>query len=386
MFFSLIPPGFALYVPAWWGLRFFVVGFGVPGPLTSIFFTVNGCVDHACLDGNVGVGALVVHDEVGRERRAWLMRSHGVLSFVVVAMIVSAAGPLEGQRARQGLLSLEDTRLFYEVIGTGAPIVIVHGGPGLDHSYLQPGMDVLAARNTLIYYDQRGTGRSDAELDSSVVNLDAFVDDIDVLRQVLDYEKITVLTHSFATLIGIEYARRYGDNLTALILMNPSEPGTRFADQTRTRQAAVTTEEDQLEMQELAATEAFSARDAATLSQVYRVTFRSAFRDRSRIDELEMDLSERTAKNGQAVARLLGESLGMTDGAVNWWDRLADISAPTLVLHGRYDIPPVAMAQALSDALPSGSLVVLNSGHFPYIEDAGGLTSAIVSFLGALPR
>lgn len=314
------------------------------------------------------------------------MRQHGVLSFVIVAMIAFAGGPLEGQRARQGLLSLEDARLFYEVIGTGAPIVIVHGGPGLDHSYLRPGLDVLAARNTLIYYDQRGTGRSDAELDGSAVNFDAFVDDIDALRQVLGYEKITVLTHSFATLIGIEYARRYADNLTALILMSPSEPGTRFADETRTRQAAATTEEDQLEMQELTASEAFSARDASTLSQVYRVAFRPSFRDRERVDELELDLSERTAKNGQDVARLLGESLGMTDGAIDWWDRLADISVPTLVLHGRYDIPPVAMAQALSDALPRGSLAVLDSGHFPYIEDAGGLTSAVASFLGALAR
>ena len=76
----------------------------------------------------------------------------------------------------------------------------------------------------------------------------------------------------------------------------------------------------------------------------------------------------------------------MVGGAVDWWDRLADISTPTLVLHGRYDIPPVAMAQALSDALPRGPLVVLDSGHFPYIEDAGGLISAISSFLGALVR
>jgi len=315
------------------------------------------------------------------------MTRRAVCGFLMLALIASAVGePLQGQRARQGLLSLEDTRLFYEVVGTGAPIVIVHGGPGLDHSYLQPGLDVLAGRNTLIYYDQRGTGRSDAELDGSVVNLDAFVEDIDALRQVLGYDRVTVLTHSFATLIGIEYARRYPDNLNALILMSPTEPGTRFADQTRTRHAAATTDEDRTEMQELTTTEAFTARDAATLSQVYRVSFRPTFRDPERIDELELDLSERTAQNGQDVARLLGESMGMVDSTIDWWDRLADISAPTLVVHGRYDIPPVAMAQALSDALPRGELALLNSGHFPYIEDAGGLTSAISGFLGGLGR
>ncbi len=309
-----------------------------------------------------------------------------VLGLAVLTAIVFSGQALEGQRARQGQFSLENARLFYEVIGTGEPIVIVHGGPGLDHSYLQPGLDVLAAQNTLIYYDQRGTGRSEAELDRGVVNFDAFVDDIDALRQVLGHDKITVLTHSFGTLLGIEYARRYADNLTALILMNPTEPGTRFADQTRTRQAAATTEEDTAEMQELTATEAFQARDAATLSQFYRVVFRATLRDRTRVDELELDLSERTAKNGQDVARLLGESLGVANGGLDWWDCLEDIAAPTLVVHGRYDIPPVAMARALSEAIPRGSLAVLDSGHFPYIEDAGGLTSAIAEFLGGLER
>ena len=315
------------------------------------------------------------------------MRRRTVLGIAVVTAIALAGGTLEGQRARQGLLSLDGARLFYEVIGTGEPIVIVHGGPGLDHSYLRPGLDVLATRNTLIYYDQRGTGRSDAELDSSVVNLDAFVDDIDALRLVLGHEKITVLTHSFGVLLGIEYARRYADNLTALILMSPTEPGTRFGEQTRTRQAAAMTEEDNVEMQKLRATEAFQARDAATLSQVYRVAFRGTFRNRSRVEELELDFSERTAQNGQDVARLLGESLGLGGGgSIDWWDRLADVLAPTLVLHGRYDVPPVDMARALSEALPRGSLAVLNSGHFPYVEDTEGLTSAISGFLAALGR
>ena len=310
------------------------------------------------------------------------MRPRFTLGLIVASAVAFAAGPLDAQRVRQGLMSLEDARLFYEVVGTGAPVVVVHGGPGLDHEYLQPGLDVLAARNTLIYYDQRGTGRSEAALDSTAITFDAFVDDIDALRQVLGHEKITVLTHSFGTLLGIEYARRYPDNLTALILMNPTEPGTRFADQTRTRQAASRTAEDDAEMQELTSTEAFEAGDPATLSQVYRVAFRGAFRDPGRVSELEMDLSARTAKNGQDVARLLGESLGPVD----WWDRLAEIETPTLVGHGRFDIPPVDMPQALSDALPRGSLAVLNSGHFPYIEDAAGLTSAVSVFFAGVGR
>ncbi len=286
------------------------------------------------------------------------------------------------QRARQGLLSLEDARLFYEVLGTGAPIIVVHGGPGLDHSYLQPGLDVLATRNTLVYYDQRGTGRSVAKLDAETINLAKFVDDIDALRQALGYEEITVLAHSFGALIGLEYALRYGDHLRALILMNPVEPGTRFGEAIAERQRSRVTPEDTAELEALRATEGFSARDPATLSQVYRVMFRQALRDRSRIDDLDLDLAPSTAQNGQDVAALLAGALGPID----WWDRLAEIETPTLVLHGRFDIPPIDMSLALAEALPVGSFQVLDSGHFPYLEDREGLLAAISGFFAGLGR
>jgi proline iminopeptidase len=302
-----------------------------------------------------------------------------------LAVALSLCGTLaqaQTARARQGLLSLEDARLFYEVVGSGEPIIIVHGGPGLDHRYLRPGLDILAARHQLIYYDQRGTGRSDAALDSSAINLDAFVEDIDALREGLGFERVTVLTHSFGSLFGLEYARRHPEHLRALILMNPVEPGTRFRDETATRQRAARTEEDSTELAELMSSEAFAAHDPATIGEIYRVAFRGTFRDRARVDEVNLDIARRTAENGQEVGRLLGQSLG----SVDWWDRLPEIDVPTLVLAGRYDVPPVAMGRAMAEALPRGTFVRLDSGHFPYVEDPAGLTSAVSAFFAGLGR
>ena len=311
-----------------------------------------------------------------------LSPTHARVLALVLATCSLVSAAASAQRARQGLLSLEDARLFYEVMGTGEPIIVVHGGPGLDHAYLRPGLDALATRNTVIYYDQRGTGRSTAELVETAINLDAFVDDIDALRQALGYERVSVLGHSFGSLIATEYAARYPDNLRSLILMNPVEPGARFRELTEERQRARTTEEDSAEMEELTSSEGFAARDPATLSQVYRVAFRQAFRDRDLIDQLDLDLATSTAKNGQDVAALLGASLGTVD----WWHRLAEIEVPTLVLHGRYDTPPVDMSRELAEAFPAGSFAVLNSGHFPYLEDRSGLLSAISGFFAGLGR
>ena len=86
------------------------------------------------------------------------------------------------------------------------------------------------------------------------------------------------------------------------------------------------------------------------MSEVYRVAFKGAFRDRARIDDLQIELSAMTAQNGQDVGALLGQSLGTID----WWDRLGAIRTPTLGVHGRQDIAPISMGRALSEAFPNG--------------------------------
>lgn len=299
---------------------------------------------------------------------------------ILAAGLAAGAHALEAQSARQGLLSLDDARLFYEVVGSGDPVVVVHGGPGLDHEYLQPGLDALGNQNTLVYYDQRGTGRSATELAESAISFDIFVEDLDRIREALGYERISVLGHSFGALLALEYARRYPDRTRALILMNPVEPGLRFQEETARRQGARRTDEVADEMQTLRQSEGFQARDPATLSRFYRLAFRSVMKDPDRVDELDLDLAGMTARQGQDVARLLGTSMG----AVEWWDRIPTIQVPTLVLHGRYDAPPTDMARELAEAFPLGTFEVLDSGHFPYLEDRQGLLSAVSSFFAGL--
>ena len=293
------------------------------------------------------------------------------------------AGPtgVQGQ-GRQGLLSLQTGRLYYEVVGTGDPVIVVHGGPGLDHNYLRPGLDVLASSRALVYYDQRGTGRSDADLDSASINLDTFVEDIDELRQALGYDQITILGHSFGGLIAMGYALAHPDQVRALVLMDSVEPGSRWAEATQRGSAAARTPADSAELAELTASPGYEARDPGTLSQVYRVAFRGTMRDPARVADLNLTLGRRTAQNGPEVARLLGGSLANVD----WWARLGELQMPALVVQGRYDPIPMAMARALAEALPQGRLAVLETGHFPYVEDPAGLAAAVVGFLAGVRR
>ncbi len=309
-----------------------------------------------------------------RGREGW--RS-AVLGAALVGLLAAGA---RGQDlpTREGLVTLDHARLLYEVVGTGEPIIVVPGVLGLDHNYLRPGLDVLAsAGHSLVYYDQRGTGLSTAQMDSVGINLPAVVDDVDALRQVLGSDSVTVLGHSFGALVALEYALRYPEHVRALILMDPPAIGPEWKAETQQRIQAARTPADSAALDTLMASAGFKARDPAVVSEVERLSLRCEFHDTTQEAQLDLHLSEATARNAPLVDSLLQASAR----GIDFWAQLDSVQAPTLVLQGRYDVVPVAMARALADSLPHGRLAVLDSGHFPYIEDAPGLVSAVSVFL-----
>jgi len=115
-------------------------------------------------------------------------------------------------------IPIRDVSLFVKIMGQGYPLVLMHGGPSLDYTTLLP-LQPLADQYTLIFYDHRCNGRSvGAEVSSMTFeNLTA---DADALRQTLGFEKWAVLGHSFGGNVALEYALRYPQNLSHLVLMN----------------------------------------------------------------------------------------------------------------------------------------------------------------------
>jgi pimeloyl-ACP methyl ester carboxylesterase len=113
---------------------------------------------------------------------------------------------------------IRDASLFVEVVGHGYPLVLMHGGPGADHWSMLPFRN-CADRFTLVFYDHRCNGRSAGPPVSSMTweNLTA---DADALRQRLGFERWAVLGHSFGGHVALEYALRYPDSLSHLVLLD----------------------------------------------------------------------------------------------------------------------------------------------------------------------
>src|SRR5512136_416158 len=115
-------------------------------------------------------------------------------------------------------VQIRDVSLFVKVMGQGYPLVLMHGGPGLDHTSLLA-LQPLADQFTLIFYDHRCNGRSE-EAEVSSMTFENLTADADALRQTLGFEKWAVLGHSFGGNVALEYALRYPQSLSHLVLMN----------------------------------------------------------------------------------------------------------------------------------------------------------------------
>ena len=119
---------------------------------------------------------------------------------------------------RGGRLRVRDVSLFVDIIGYGYPLLLMHGGPSLDHWSLLP-FRQLAGQFTLIFYDHRCNGRSTGAPVSSMTweNLTA---DAEALREELGFERWAVLGHSFGGHVALEYALRYPASLSRLVLLD----------------------------------------------------------------------------------------------------------------------------------------------------------------------
>ena len=279
-----------------------------------------------------------------------------------------------------GYVDVPGARIHYESVGTGDPLVVMHGGPGMDHQYLRPGMDDLARTHRVIYYDQRGGGRTEGQVNDTTVNLDAFMRDVSVLADSLRLGRFTLVGHSFGGVLAMHYAARHPERLRALVLLNTGEPGRRFVIQMNDLVARKRTAEDSVELRALMRSRGMQHRDTASVNALLRLSFRTLFADRAKASQLRLSLDPRTVSNMGPVATYLVGSMGTFD----FWPVAARIATPTLIVQGVDDAMPLQMVRDLQATIPGSELALIErAGHFPYIEQPARTFDAIRQFLRA---
>lgn len=278
-------------------------------------------------------------------------------------------------------MQIRDASLFVQVIGQGYPLLLMHGGPGLDHTSLLP-LKPLADQFTLIFYDHRCNGRSEGA-DVSSMTFENLTADAEALRRTLGFEKWAVLGHSFGGNVALEYALRYPSSLSRLVLMDTG--GDQWWVQHNAPQLLAKRGYSEATVQaargfyngQLTAGEYFPT----VFKFIGAYMYHSSLLYHPSLMALFHQLGLGPPTKYRPEATIFGYSQ-----LLNGWtvmDRLSEIKVPTLVLAGRHDFlfPPEHQA-ILADRIPNAKLEIVEyAGHNPQIERSAEVVELVKRFM-----
>lgn len=281
-----------------------------------------------------------------------------------------------------GYVSVDGGKLFFQRFGCGDPIIVLHGGPGLDQAYLQPQLLELAKDYELIFYDQRGSGKSlEVKVDADYLSMEQLSKDLDDLRKALGLKRFILLGHSWGSLLAMDYAiRRYADGVVShLILLNPvsaNYQGYLLFRQEWMRKAHPV----ENGLKALLCYEDFEKLNDLEIEQLYRTLFSLYFYDVKNLGCLNLKTNRASALSGFQVREIIEV---LVRPHVDLFAGLRALKVPTLIIHGNQDIVPLSTVIEIKEAIPNAWLVCLDQcGHFPYIEKPDVMFASIRGFLG----
>jgi proline iminopeptidase len=264
--------------------------------------------------------------------------------------------------------------LFYQRLGSGQPCLVLHGGFGLDHTYLQPWLDPLADRFQLVFYDQRGNGRSDPAPCASIT-FEQLCADADALRALFGVERIALAGHSLGGFVALEYALRYPARVSHLLLIDTAPSFDYGAEIMANVEARQPTPE---------VLEAVSAPPPATDAEFARLwhAVLPLYFHRYTADP---------AASAFARTHFRAAAAACNDGLFAGYDvssRLAEIQAPAWVVAGEDDfVCPPSQARRLHAGLAHAHLTILPAcGHFPFLERPNDFAAALRAWLAQVDR
>ncbi len=282
---------------------------------------------------------------------------------------------------------LRDTTLFFDVEGAGLvpdgptmrerPVaMVVHGGPGGDHSGFKPGMSPLADTMQLVYFDHRGQGRSAAG-DPARYTLDENVADMEALRQHLGLGSVVSIGTSYGGMVAMAHAARHPGAVAKLILIVTASHGGFMP-----RAEAFIREHGTADQQRVCERLwAGTFDDAGQMAEYYAVM--GPLYSRRHNPDAAADTRGRAIYAPAPLNRAFGPG-GVLRG-FDLREEIATIRVPTLVLAGRHDwICPPDFSEEIHRLIPGSQFRVFEeSSHSIRADEPAALNEAIRAFVMA---
>jgi proline iminopeptidase len=270
-------------------------------------------------------------------------------------------------------LAIGDTTLYAVERGTGYPIIVVHGLPGIDHHEFGDYLDPLAARYRLILMDLRGHGRSQPTMEG--LTFQQWARDINALAEALGLERYAVLGHSGGAMIALEHAVDYPGAAAQSIIVCGVSARRYFGDE---YQHGPAFEPVELREQYVSASEAiWTAQTQEDCQRVYHAWMPYGFANpldpRVATYLLQWDRTRYSPQTHHVP----------TYGPFEVESQLGSVPQPVLVIGGRYDRDCVVEAsEAIAQGIPNAELAVFeHSGHFVFVEEPERFLEVVQEFL-----
>lgn len=283
------------------------------------------------------------------------------------------------ENVSEKFIPASNAQLFCRIVGKGKPLIVIHGGPGLTQDYLLPQLYKLAENNLVVFYDQRGCGKSTGDINPETMTMESFVNDLEIIRKAFNFEKVSILGHSWGGFVAMNYSITYPDNIDKLILSNSmpvnSDGLNLFIQEWMKRTAP-----HHAELDEIHNTEGFCNGDPDITERLHRLIFRTYCFIPEKADLLSLRMTAMASLNGAKVYENISKNV--FEKPFDLSSSLKKLKVKTLVLHGDADPVPAITAQKTHECIPNSKYILMHKcGHFPYVEDPNNYFRFINDFL-----
>ena len=278
----------------------------------------------------------------------------------------------------EGFTTTTGSPLYWVKYGRpGAPkLLVLHGGPGADHRYLLPQMLHLGEKHDLLFYDQRGGGRSRADA-RIPITWKTNVEDLGAVAEEFGVDPLSIVGYSWGAILGLLYAieQRMNPHLPAPERIALISPGPLTREYRRQFEAEFARRQQSPEIQrmrdELAASGLRENDPEAHRQRAFELGVAGYFSDPRRATDL----------TPFRVVGRVQESVWESLGDFDLISDLKGIKIPSIIVSGRDDPIPLASSSEAASALGTNLVVLDECGHVPYVEQPQGLFRALDPFL-----
>src|SRR5271165_1079766 len=293
---------------------------------------------------------------------------------------------------QSGFVDSHGVLIYYEAVGRGAPLVIVHGGPGASHDYFLPYLLPLMRTNRLVMIDERGSGKSSKVDDPKQYTVANMVEDLEAVRLALGLGKISLLGHSFGGVLVQAYALKYQKNLSHLIL-GSTFASTKELNEALARMKADLDPKDRERVNALESAGLFGKGEPwehGRYSEEYaRLAWGKGyfpFVYQNRPDPNYDPLGSNTSTAWDVYREMWGsDGEFVVDGnlkEVEYVDRLSEIKVPTLIVVGDHDESDPKMSKEMHEKIAGSQLVILpQSGHMTFVDQPEEFLKTVREFV-----